>query len=51
MKRHGPGTVQSPAPGSAYWRSDGKRHQGDPEQPLGDIDASNRKLMEPNFLT
>lgn len=46
MKRYGLGTVQSPVPETAYWWADGKRHQGDPEQLLGDIGASNRPLME-----
>lgn len=46
MKRYGLGTVQSPVPETAYWWADGKRYQGDPEQLLGDIDASNRKLTE-----
>jgi len=46
MKRYGIGTVQSPVPETAYWWADGRRHQGDPEQLLNDIDESNRKLME-----
>ena len=46
MKRYGIGTVQSPVPETAYWWADGKRHQGDPEQLLKDIDAPNRKLVE-----
>ncbi|GAA3315620.1 flavin monoamine oxidase family protein [Arthrobacter ramosus] len=46
MTRYGLGTAQSPVPETAYWWADGKRHQGDPEQLLGDIDASNRTLME-----
>jgi monoamine oxidase len=46
MKRYGLGTVQSPVPETAYWWADGKRHHGDPERLLTDIDASNRKLME-----
>jgi monoamine oxidase len=45
MKRYGLGTVQSPVPETAYWWGDGKRHQGDPEQLLNEIDASNRKLV------
>jgi monoamine oxidase len=46
LKRYGLGTVQSPVPETAYWWADGKRHQGAPGQLLGDIDASNRELME-----
>ena len=46
LKRYGLGTVQSPVPETAYWWADGKRHHGDPEQLLADIDASNRKLTE-----
>ncbi len=46
MKRYGLGTVPSPVPETAYWWADGRPYQGDPEQLLGDIDASNRKLME-----
>lgn len=46
MKRYGIGTVQSPVPETAYWWADGKRHQGDPERLLNDIDASNRELVK-----
>ncbi len=46
MKRYGLGTVQSPAPEHAYWWAEGKRHEGSPEQLLGDLDEPNRKLVE-----
>jgi monoamine oxidase len=46
MKRYGLATVQSPVPEVAYWWADGKRHEGTPEQLLGDIDGPNRKLVE-----
>jgi monoamine oxidase len=45
MKRYGLGTVQSPVPETAYWWAGGERHEGTPEQLLGDIDEPNRKLM------
>ncbi|GKV71216.1 NAD(P)/FAD-dependent oxidoreductase [Pseudarthrobacter sp. NCCP-2145] len=46
MKRYGLGTVQSPVAESAYWWAGGERHEGTPEQLLGDIDEPNRILMK-----
>ncbi|MCA4131752.1 NAD(P)/FAD-dependent oxidoreductase [Arthrobacter sp. M4] len=46
MKRYGLGTVQSPVPERAYWWAAGQRHEGTPDQLLGEIDEPNRKLVQ-----
>lgn len=46
MKRYGLGTVQSPVAEKAFWWGAGKRHEGTPEQLLGEIDVPNRRLVQ-----
>ncbi len=46
MKRYGLGTVQSPVPERAFWWAAGQCHEGTPAQLLGEIDESNRKLVQ-----
>ncbi|MFC9354533.1 flavin monoamine oxidase family protein [Arthrobacter sp. NPDC057013] len=46
MKRYGIGAVQGPVPERAYWWAGGARHEGSPDELLGEIDTPNRQLME-----